>query len=74
MSDAYAHPAYRVTVTRPDGGEENAIVSLPPDKAPHVKRAADRAIKDMRAGGLKRDAVQALLAELSGRMSGAKRR
>ncbi len=74
VSDAYDHPAYRVTVTRPDGGEENAIVALPPDKAPHVKRAADRAIRDLQARGLAGDGVKALLAELSGRLSGGKRR
>lgn len=69
VSGAYDQPAYRVTVTRPDGGEESAIVSLPPDKAQHVKRAADRAVKDLRASGLSGDGVKALLAELGGRLS-----
>ena len=75
VSDAYAHPAYRVTVTRPDGGEDNAIVSLPPDKASHVKRAADRAVRELRARGLAdADDVKALLAELSGRLAMGRRR
>lgn len=75
VSDAYEHPAYRVTVTRPDGGEDNAIVSLPPDKASHVKRVADRAVKDLRARGIAGgDDVRALLAELGSRLSGGRRR
>ena len=74
VSGAYGRPACRVTVTQPDGGEESAIVFLPPDKVPHVKRVADRAIKDLRASGLSADAVGALLAELGGRLSKGGRR
>ena len=74
VSDAYARPSYRVAVTRPDGGEVNAIVSLPPGKASHVKKAADGAIKDLRARGFDGDGIRALLAELSGRLSGGRRR
>ena len=74
VSGAYDNPAYRVTVTRADGGEEHAIVALPSDKASHVKKAVDRAVKDLRARGLAGDDdVTALLAELSSRLSGAKR-
>ena len=75
VSDAYEHPTYRVTVTRPDGGEDNAVVSLPPDKASHVKRVADRAVKDLRARGIAGgDDVKALIAELGSRLSGGRRR
>ncbi len=69
VSDSYAQPAYRLTVTHADGREDNSIVSLPPSKRRHVKEMADRAINDLRGKGYTDDHLRAFLAELSTRIS-----
>ena len=69
VSDSFAKPAYRVTITHADGKEDSQVVALTPGKKIQAEAEAERAIKSLRKKGFTDRDMRALLAALSRRIS-----